>query len=123
MRQRTPQQKKIAAYVRDGRNAVAESRSIAHKAIAKRKAWINKSFRKNTKQTLSARIDLTEDKQLEAESSSLAIKKHRWRKYPDVPLIEFVEKQQNHHGKVDQLGKKDVLRAIAKRQVKKRYGI
>jgi len=56
MKRRTPQEKKIDAYVRDGRNLFAESRGIAHRAISKRKAWVNRSFRKAAGQALLSKL-------------------------------------------------------------------
>jgi hypothetical protein len=87
----TPQEKKILSYVRDGRNLFAESRSIAHRAIAKRKAWVNKSYRKSTSQRLLPGAPLEEESLALLELAARAVERHPWRKVPDVPLAQFIE--------------------------------
>jgi hypothetical protein len=122
MKSKTPQEKKLAEYVRDGRNLRAESRGIAHKAIAKRKAWVNRSFRKVSNQSLSANLGSSEDAMNLAELGSRSVQRHNWRKEPDVPLATYVEFKQGFAGKCDQVGKKTRLRLAAAKLAKAKYG-
>ena len=123
MKRKTPQEKKLSAYVRDGRNLVAESRSIAHKAISKRKAWVNRSFRKAANQTLAASLSPSQESLEQAELETSKIARHDWRKQPDVPLATYVEFKQGFvQGKREQIGKKAELRSVAARLAKARYG-
>jgi hypothetical protein len=123
MKRKTPQEKKLSAYVRDGRNLVAESRSIAHRAISKRKTWVNKSFRKAANQALASSLSLGEESLDQAELASSQVEKHEWRKQPDVPLATYVQFKQGFvAGKRDQLGIKTELRSLAARLAKAKYG-
>lgn len=51
---RTPQEKKLMSLENDGRNLVAESQWGARGAIAKRKQWVNRSYRKAVHDELAA---------------------------------------------------------------------
>jgi hypothetical protein len=49
---KTPQEKKILSYQKDRRNTYGESTHGARKAIPRRKAWVNRSYRHTTRQQL-----------------------------------------------------------------------
>lgn len=119
---RTPQEKKVDEYVRDGRNTLAESRSKAHKAISKRKAWVNRSFRKAAGQALASKVSEGEDAQLDAEVASLAVKRHGWRKVPDVPLADFLETRRGARRAGDLEERKQQLRVLGVRRARAKYG-
>lgn len=87
-RTRTPQEKKELSYAKDGRNTRAESRSRAHKAISRRKAKANRSYRKAEKHALSAAMAPGVDDVFVAR-----ISRRSWRKIPDVALGAYVAKQ------------------------------
>ncbi|WP_300432835.1 hypothetical protein [uncultured Thalassolituus sp.] len=76
------------SYQKDRRNAVAESRSIAHRAISRRKKWVNGSYRKLIRQRLEA-VDLDDIEETEIAVSNA--KRHNWKKIPDVSLREFID--------------------------------
>lgn len=82
-RTRTPREKKLLCYAKDGRNTVAESRSKAHRAITKRKAKANRSFRHA--ESLALREALENDDVFVAR-----ISRRSWKKSPDAPLGEYV---------------------------------
>jgi hypothetical protein len=87
-RQRTPQEKKQLSLDNDCRNVVAESQWGARDAIAKRKQWVNQSYRKAVHQALSA-LSGSRTADPEAVASSVASTQRKgWRKHPDVPLRE-----------------------------------
>ena len=84
----TPQEKKALSLEHDRRNVIAESQWGGRDAIAKRKQWVNKSYRKVVHQELSA-LSGGEPADPEAVESELAsAKRHNWRKKPDVSLKE-----------------------------------
>ncbi|QQP94182.1 hypothetical protein [Lysobacter enzymogenes] len=85
-RRRTPREKKELSLDRDCRNTVAESPWGARAAIARRKRWVNQSYRKAVHQELSA-LSGSEPADAEAvESTVAATRRHGWRKQGDTPL-------------------------------------
>jgi hypothetical protein len=84
-RERTPQEKKLLSYAKDGRNTVAESRGIARKAIAKRKAKANRALRHAESQALSAVAPGANPDVFVGR-----IGRRSWKKVPDAPLGEYV---------------------------------
>ena len=85
-RVRTPQEKKTLSYANDRRNVIAESQPGARDAIAKRKQWVNQSYRKAVHQELSNLSGSRPAHTEVVESEVAATKRHNWRKSPDVPL-------------------------------------
>ena len=83
-RTRTPQEKKLLSYARDGRNTVAEARSKAHKAISLRKAKANRAFRRAESRALA------QAQGPDADVFVGRIGRKSWRKFPDAPLGEYV---------------------------------
>jgi hypothetical protein len=75
----------LLSYAKDGRNTVAESRGIAHKAIARRKAKANRALRHAESRALSAAAP-------EADPDVFVGRTGRrsWKKRPDAPLGEYV---------------------------------
>jgi hypothetical protein len=81
----TPQSKKSLSYAKDGRNTIAEARSIARKAIKKRKAKANRALRRAEKiATVNAA------RSGEADAYVARDGRGSWRKVPDAPLAEYV---------------------------------
>lgn len=85
---RSPREKKELSYGRDGRNVRAESRSKAHKAISRRKAKANRSFRREEKLACSAAKLPDVDDVFVAR-----IGRRSWKKIPDVTLGEYVARR------------------------------
>ena len=86
---RTPQDKKVHSYVKDGRNVVAESRSKAHRAITKRKVKANQALRQAERVSLSGA--LRKELDLEAIDPFVPrVGRRSFRKHPDVSLGEYV---------------------------------
>jgi hypothetical protein len=83
---RAPQQKKLLSYAKDGRNTVAESRSIAHKAVAKRKAQANRALRRAEVVASAEAARNPED----SDGFVPRVGRKSWRKIPDAPLGEYV---------------------------------
>lgn len=83
---RTPQEKKSLSYAHDCRNVVAESHWGARDAIAKRKQWVNQSYRKAVQQRLAHLSGALPADSEQVESAVAATQRHGWRKTPDLPL-------------------------------------
>ena len=122
-RPRSPQEKKALSYVRDRRNGVAESRSIAHRAISKRKALANQAFRSASRGVLTKELrghaDLEDIDSHVSRTGSMA-----WRKIPDMPLASYVEfrlRSRAKRGMTPKLKSSGTLRA-ARRKAKERRG-
>jgi hypothetical protein len=87
---RSPQAKKVLAYAKDGRNAVAESRSTAHRAITIRKVKANQALRQAERMALSTGLRVEEGP--EAIDPFVARTGRRsFRKFPDVSLGSYVD--------------------------------
>ncbi len=104
MNQKTPQEKKTLSYAKDRRNNYGENDKSSRKNIPLRKAKQNRAFRKTTNQVLQKVIIETDVEKLELlESEMRSIKKGNWKKAPDTPLGDLVERQldwrEKHAGK------------------------
>lgn len=89
-RKRSPQEKKVLSYTKDRRNMVAEMRSIAHRAISKRKVMANQALRTATRKAVAKQVRAAPD----AESIDVFVPRtgaRSWRKSPDVPLATYLE--------------------------------
>ena len=86
-RSRTPQEKKNLSYTKDRRNTVAEARSASRKAIALRKAQASRALRRAEQVAVVAagRGD-------EAEPVVARTGRKSWRKIPDAPLAEYLDR-------------------------------
>lgn len=81
---RSPQEKKLLSYAKDGRNTFAESRGIAHKAIARRKAKANRAFRRAESRALQSALGGGDDVFV------ARVRRKSWKKLPDAPLGVYV---------------------------------
>lgn len=94
MKEKTPQEKKALSYARDRRNNYHANDKASRKLIPKRKAGVNRVYRRNVSDALKeivGSIDL--DAAAEAEHSARSIKRDDWRKTPDAPLGAVVEQK------------------------------
>lgn len=85
----TPQEKKLLSLENDRRNLVAESQWGARDAIAKRKQWVNQSYRKAIHDQLAAAKAGADPEAV--ESAVAATKRHGWRKIPDMALGKVLQ--------------------------------
>lgn len=93
MKEKTPQEKKALSYAKDRRNTYGQNDKASRNSIPKRKAEVNRSYRKRISDTLKAvvgPIDLEVADKVEAQTRS--IKRSEWKKYPDTALGGVVEK-------------------------------
>jgi hypothetical protein len=81
-RKKSPAEKKIESYQKDRRNTYSESNARSRHSIRRRKAWVNRTFRRAGKQELTHAAD-----DLEAAEEELSkVRRRKWRKSPDEPL-------------------------------------
>src|SRR5688500_11423081 len=121
-RKRSPQEKKVLSYTKDRRNMVAEMRSIAHRAISKRKAMANQAFRTATRKTVAKQV-----RAVDAEAIDVFVPRtgaRSWRKSPDAPLatyLEFKIESRRRRGKSSRARKSPLL-VKAQRATKRERG-
>ena len=109
-RELTPQEKKQLSYDHDRRNSYGENDKSSRKAIRLRKRIVARTYRRATGQQIPKNALAGSAEDLEAaEGRVLATKRPGWRKWPDMPLREFVARQQN--GRVLRHGRKKRSRA------------
>ena len=95
MARKSPQEKKELSYAKDRRNAYGENDKSSRKNIPLRKRLVNRANRHGTQQVLlSDAVGVPDPAQEEAVEQRVAgTRPKSWRKQPDIPLGEHVEKQ------------------------------
>ena len=83
-RERTPQEKKLLSYAKDGRNTHAEGRRKAHVSITRRKVKANRAYRHAEARALAAATEP------DADVFVARVGRRSWKKTPDAPLGEYV---------------------------------
>jgi len=102
---------------------VAEMRSIAHRAISKRKAMANQAFRTATRKVVAKQIRAATD----AEAIDVFVPRtgaRSWRKSPDAPLATYLESKiesRPRRGKSSQ-ARQSLLLEKARRTTKRQRG-
>jgi len=95
VRKRTPQEKKQLSYERDRRDAYGESDKGSRKAIPRRKREAVRAYRRATKEPLSMKRSTIDRDAAEAvELRVLGVRRRGWRKFPDIPLGEYIKRQE-----------------------------
>jgi hypothetical protein len=106
MRRRTPQEKKALSYTRDGRNCYGECDKGSRRAIKLNKLKPRRAFRRNINQLLQSEIQSINKEQLDlVEDRILSIRRRNWKKFPDLPLGEYVKltlerRRENYRAKI-----------------------
>ena len=94
---RSPQEKKALSYAKDRRNAYGETDKGSRKAIPLRKRKVNRANRHAARQQLDEvgdRIAPDEAEHAErVEERVQGIKPKTWRKFPDEPLGQVVQRK------------------------------
>ncbi len=94
MARKTPQEKKELSYAKDRRNGYGENAKASRKNIPLRKRLINRANRHSAQQALSEALGVTDPSREEAVDQKVASKRPKsWRKRPDIPLAEHLERQ------------------------------
>jgi hypothetical protein len=117
-RVRSPQEKKALSYAKDGRNTFAEARAKSRSTVAKRKASASRALRRAETIATSKVAGSTDGGEIEV----LRTGRREWRKIPDAPLAEFVDRTliRRTRGGMNQTGKQSVLLEKAKKAAKPR---
>lgn len=112
-RDRTPQEKKVLSYAKDGRNTLAESRAKSRTAIAKRKASATRALRRAETVATSQASTSVEEREVVVSRNG----RRSWQKVPDAPLAEFVGRTLNRRttGGMNEEDKKSALLEQGKR--------
>lgn len=112
VRRRSPQEKKIASYQKDGRNTYGENDKSSRRAVRFRKAWVNRTYRSAVNQELKG-VDVERTTDAVAE-----VQRKKWKKHPDRPLGDVVERKARRRTETDQSPepKPSQLRDEAKRR-------
>lgn len=106
MKAKTPQEKKALSYTKDRRNAYGENDKASRKNIPLRKAKSHRSYRKKINDILHETVNLVEIEDIEIiENKAKSIKKNSWKKYPDIPLKENIERQLSYRERHTNKGK------------------
>lgn len=85
---RDPREDKILSYQRDGRNTYGESPRASRRAIRFRKAWVNRSYRRQVRQELDP-----SNEPAEAGDRAAGVRRNPWQKGADSPLGHVVERR------------------------------
>jgi hypothetical protein len=115
---RSPQDKKALSYAKDGRNTVAESRSKSRTAIAKRKASANRALRRAETVATSKMNQSADGAELEVTRTG----RRSWRKIPDAPLAEYVDRtlERRTAGRMNSVSKSSQLLVRGKKAARPR---
>ena len=92
-RGRTPQEKKVLSYAKDRRNDYHENAKASRKLIPRRKAAVNRVFRRRINKILASNevSDIIAAERVESDVRS--VRRINWKKAPDAPLGAFLEKK------------------------------
>ena len=101
---RSPKEKKALSYARDRRNAYGENDKSSRKAIPLRKRKVNRANRHAARQQLGESGDRVVPEHAERiEERVQGTKPKTWRKWPDEPLGQVLErKRQRRAGQAKQ---------------------
>lgn len=91
---KTPHQKKAASLTRDRRNVAGANDKATRKNLPRKKARLNRAFRHEVRDGL--RVDGAPVEKLaleELDASVGAAHRKKFKKQPDLPLIEFIDRQ------------------------------
>jgi hypothetical protein len=86
---RTPAEKKVLSYQKDGRNTYGETGARSRYSIRRRKAGVNRAYRHAVREELS-RAARNDDL---GEEPSGEVTRRRWTKRPDEPLGAVVRRK------------------------------
>lgn len=102
MKEKTPQEKKALSYAKDCRNTYGENDKGSRKAIPKRKAEVNRVYRRKINEVLDLIVDQGPEDVDKLESTARSINRKAWKKSPDEPLGQVVqqklERREDHAG-------------------------
>ncbi|MFJ9778496.1 hypothetical protein ACIRSS_02870 [Amycolatopsis sp. NPDC101161] len=92
MRRKTPPEKKRLSYLKDRRDAYGENDKSSRKNLARSKAFARRTNR--ARESLALRAATGDPDEVRAEAAELRLlgkRREVKRKWPDIPLVEYVE--------------------------------
>lgn len=93
MGRKSPQEKKRLSYARDRRNDYGENDKSSRKGIRRNKRAPHRANRRRANQILESAVGVVnEAAEEETERRLLAKRPKVWRKFPDVPLGEVIQR-------------------------------
>ena len=104
MKSKSPQEKKTLSYAKDCRNTYGENDKGSRESIRKRKAGVNRVYRRKINEVLDhigSGVDIEAADAADAEAKN--IRRPFWKKATDQPLGEIVERKIKR--RVDHAGK------------------
>ena len=94
MRKKTPQEKKALSYAKDRRNVYGENDKTSRVAIRWNKTFPTRAYRKALNDILQETIgEIDLEKAEIIDSKTKEIKRRKWKKYPDAPLSEYLQRK------------------------------
>lgn len=94
MKAKTPQEKKALSYAKDRRNDYGANDKASRKSIPKRKAAVNRAYRHKVETELKhVRVVENIEDTSAIDDAVRSVKKSNWKKWPDAPLGEVVERK------------------------------
>lgn len=104
MKLKSPQEKKALSYDRDRRNTYGENDKGSRESIRKRKAGVNRVYRRKVNEVLEqVGPDIDVDAADVADGDAKNIRRPFWKKAPDEPLGVVVKRKikrrEDHAGK------------------------
>jgi hypothetical protein len=121
MGRKSPQEKKILSYEKDGRNSYGESDKGSRKRVRRRKAWVNRTMRHAVNQVLGP---AKHDQPNTVDTvDTTAIRRKPWKKDADMALVHVVAsslEQRKRRKIIDAVPEPSELQLEAKRRLRKR---
>jgi hypothetical protein len=94
MKNKSPQQKKSESYAKDRRSTYGNNAKAARKAIPKRRQQRSQAERRLARQELAGPEAAADDTRVDSMLARVRLKRLKaWKKQPDVPLGEVLERK------------------------------
>lgn len=88
-KRQTPPEKKVKSYQKDRRNTYGEAGARSRFSIRRRKAWVNRSYRRSVREELAVAARSPDP----GEDPVDEVTRKRWTKKPDEPLGAVVARK------------------------------
>jgi hypothetical protein len=96
---KNPHVKKQVSLERDRRRVTGDYDTSSHEKVAQKKARINRAFRHDVHQKLHVDGSPVEELDLDViDTKVVTTQRERFKKQPDLPLVDFIERQTGERG-------------------------
>ncbi|MGW5571769.1 hypothetical protein ACWEVD_11265 [Nocardia thailandica] len=114
VRRRTPREKKALSYVKDRRNAYGENDKGSRKGIPLTRSRLHRADRRSDRTALTLAtgvlsLDMAERGELRVYAT--ARRRLSWRKWPDLPLGDYVEWKRSWRAERQERGQRRSIEA------------